>query len=119
MNEKPTYEELEQKIKALEKEYVVRKNTEAALRESKEKYRLLVKNLPSIVYKGYKDWSVEFFDEKIERLTGYGVDKFKSKQITILDLIVREDFASAKESFIRALKADKSYVREFRIRSRT
>jgi two-component system, cell cycle sensor histidine kinase and response regulator CckA len=119
MYEKPTYEELEQKIKAIEKEYVVRKNTEAALRESEEKYRLLVKNLPSIVYRGYKDWSVEFFDDKIERLTGYGVDKFKSKQITILDLIVREDFESAKESFVRALKTDKSYVREFRIRSRT
>jgi two-component system, cell cycle sensor histidine kinase and response regulator CckA len=119
MCEKPTYEELEQKIKALEKEYVVRKNTEAALRESKEKYRLLVKNLPSIVYKGYDDWSVEFFDEKIERLTGYGVEEFKSKQITILDLIVDEDVESAKDSFIRALKTDKSYVREFRIQSRT
>ncbi|MCG6973881.1 MAG: PAS domain S-box protein [Desulfobacterales bacterium] len=119
MGGKPTYEELEQKIKALEKEHVVRKNTEAALRESEEKYRLLVKNLPSIVYKGYDDWSVEFFDDKIERLSGYRVDQFKSKQITILDLIVYEDVASAKESFIRALKADKSYIREFRIRSRT
>jgi two-component system, cell cycle sensor histidine kinase and response regulator CckA len=119
MGGKPTYEELEQKIKALEKEYVVRKNTEAALRESKEKYRLLVKNLPSIVYKGYDDWSVEFFDDKIERLSGYHLDQFKSKQITILDLILNEDIASAKESFIRALKTDKSYVREFRIRSRT
>jgi two-component system cell cycle sensor histidine kinase/response regulator CckA len=119
MCEKPSYEELEQKIKALEKEYRVHKNTEAALRESKEKYRLLVKNLPSIVYKGYDDWSVEFFDDKIERLTGFGVDKFRSKQITMLDLIVDEDLESAKKSFIRALKTDKSYVREFRIRSRT
>jgi two-component system cell cycle sensor histidine kinase/response regulator CckA len=119
MCEKLTYEELEQKIKTLEKEYVVRKNTEAALRESKEKYRLLVKNLPSIVYKGYDDWSVEFFDEKIERLTGYSVEEFKSKQITILDIIIDEDLESAKESFIRALKTNKSYVREFRIQSRT
>ena len=91
MSEKSTYEELEQQIKALNKEYRVRENIEVALRESKEKYRLLVKNLPSIVYKGYKDWSVEFFDEKIERLTGFEVDKFNSKQITMLDLIVDED----------------------------
>ena len=119
MHQKPTYEELEQKIKALEKEYRVRKDTEAALRESKEKYRLLVKNLPSIVYKGYDDWSVEFFDEKIERYTGFSVEEFKSKQITMLDLIVDEDLASAKKAFIQALKTDNSYVREFRIRSRT
>jgi PAS domain S-box-containing protein len=119
MSEKPTYEESEQKMKALNKAYRVRKNTEAALRESKEKYRLLVKNLPSIVYKGYKDWSVEFFDEKIERLTGFGVDKFNSKHITMLDLIVDEDIEPAKKSFIQALKTDRSYVREFRIRSRT
>lgn len=119
MCEKPTYEELEKKIKALNKDYSIRKNIEAALRESKEKYRLLVKNLPSIVYKGYKDWSVEFFDEKIERLTGFDVDKINSKQITMLDLIVDEDIESAKNTFIRALKTNKSYVREFRIRSKT
>jgi len=119
MCEKPTYEELELQIKALKKEYRVRKNMEVALRKSKEKYRLLVKNLPSIVYKGYKDWSVEFFDEKIERLTGFEVDSFNSKQISMLDLIVDEDIESAKNSFIQALKTDKSYVREFRIRSQT
>ena len=119
MHKKATYEELEQKIIVLEKEYRARKNTEEALRESEEKYKLLVKNLPSIIYKGYDDWSVEFFDEKIERLTGYGIEEFQSKRITILDLIVDEDVESAKKSFIQALKTDKSYVREFRIRSRT
>ncbi|MGW8325049.1 MAG: PAS domain-containing hybrid sensor histidine kinase/response regulator, partial [Desulfobacterales bacterium] len=117
MGEKPTYEELEKKITELKKESIIRNNIEEALRESEEKYKLLLKNLPSIVYKGYKDWSVEFFDEKIEQLTGVDVHKFNSKQITMLDLIVDEDIESARESFIRALKTDKSYVREFRIRS--
>ena len=119
MCEKPTYEELEQKLNVLKKEYRVRKDIETALRESKEKYRLLVKNLPSIVYKGYADWSVEFFDEKIEHLTGFDLNKINSKQITMLDLIVDEDIKPAKKSFIQALKTDKSYVREFRIRSKT
>ncbi|MBW2490135.1 MAG: hypothetical protein JRE65_03165, partial [Deltaproteobacteria bacterium] len=78
MCEKPTYEELEQKLKVLKNEYRVRKDIETALRESKEKYRLLVKNLHSIVYKGYADWSVEFFDEKIEHLTGFDLNKINS-----------------------------------------
>ena len=119
MGEKPTYEELEKKITELKKESIIRNNIEEAFRESEEKYKLLLKNLPSIVYKGYKDWSVEFFDDKIEQLTGVDVHKINSKQITMLDLIVDEDIESARESFIRALKTDKSYVREFRIRSLT
>ena len=75
MGEKPTYEELEKKITELKKESIIRNNIEEAFRESEEKYKLLLKNLPSIVYKGYKDWSVEFFDEKIEQLTGVDVHK--------------------------------------------
>ena len=88
MGDKPTYEELEKRIIALKKESIVRDNVEEALRESEEKYKLLLKNLPSIVYKGYEDWSVEFIDEKIQQLTGFDVDKIYSKQITMLDLIV-------------------------------
>jgi hypothetical protein len=71
MGGKPTFEELEKQIAALKKESIVRDNIEEALRESEEKYKLLLKNLPSIVYKGYKDWSVEFFDDKIQQLTGF------------------------------------------------
>jgi two-component system cell cycle sensor histidine kinase/response regulator CckA len=119
MGGKPTFEELEKQIAALKKESIVRDNIEEALRESEEKYKLLLKNLPSIVYKGYKDWSVEFFDDKIQQLTGFDVDRINSKQITMLDLIVGEDIESARRSFIQALKTDKSYVREFRIRSKT
>ena len=119
MGDKPTFEELEKQIAALKKESIVRDNIEEALRESEEKYKLLLKNLPSIVYKGYKDWSVEFFDDKIQQLTGFDVDRINSKQITMLDLIVGEDIESARRSFIQALKTDKSYVREFRIRSKT
>jgi hypothetical protein len=55
MGEKPTYEELEKKITELKKESIIRNNIEEAFRESEEKYKLLLKNLPSIVYKGYKD----------------------------------------------------------------
>ena len=44
---------------------------EAALRESETKYRLLVANIPAVVFRGYADWSVEFFDDKVEELTGY------------------------------------------------
>jgi len=89
-----------------------------ALQESEEKYRLLLNNLPSVVYKGYKDWTVEFIDRKLELLTGYDVDEFNSKKMKWSDIIVKEDIENAKENFIQALKSDKLYAREYRIRSK-
>ncbi len=52
MTRKPTYEELESRVKALEKEASERKqNDESLLRESEEKYRLLVESQSDLVVK--------------------------------------------------------------------
>ena len=118
MAKKPTYKELEQDIKTLEKEKLNRMAAETALQQSEEKYRLLVKNLPSVVYKGYPDWSVEFFDSKIEKITGYSADQFNSKKMKWKDVVIHEDLEAARETFVTALKTDKSYVREYRIKSK-
>lgn len=112
------YEILE-KARLLEDEVFERKRAYEELSESEEKYRLLVDNLPSIVYKGYKDWSVEFFDEKIEVLTGHSMEEFNSGKIKWSDLVVTEDIGGARATFIKALKADKSYVREYRIKAKS
>jgi len=118
MANKPTYKELTQKVKKLEQEVISREQAEEAFRKSEEKYRLLVKNLPSIVYQGHVDWSVEFFDSKIELLTGYSVDEFNLGKLKWKDIVLNEDIKNAKEIFIRALKSDRSYVREYRVESK-
>jgi PAS domain S-box-containing protein len=87
------------------------------LRQSEEKYRLLLKNLPGIVYKGYKDWSAEFVNEKIQSLTGYSMSEFGSRRMKWSDLIPEEDLEIAEEGFIEGLKTDKSFVREYRIKT--
>lgn len=101
----------------LQDEIGERQRAEKALRQSEEKYRFLVMNLPGIVYRGFKDWSVEFIDEKIELLTGYPMEEFNSKGVKWSDLIVAQDIEIVKEKFIHAIKTDRSYIREYRIRT--
>ena len=95
-----------------------RVKAEEALRESEAKYRLLVNQIPAVVFKGYQDWSVDFFDRKIEHLTGYPKEEFDSRQLKWCDLILPEDLDMARGLFKQALKTDKSYVREYRIRKK-
>jgi PAS domain S-box-containing protein len=89
---------------------------EEALRQSEEKYRLLVENIPAVVFKAYGDWSVDFVDDKVEALTGYPKADFDSRKVKWCDLIPAEDFYYAKQVFIDALKTNQSYIREHRLR---
>ena len=110
--------ELLQANEQLQREIDERMRAEEEIRKAEEKYRLLVQNLPSVVYKGYEDWSVEFFDDKVESLMGYSADDFQAKRLKWSDLIIEEDFESVREAFVEALKTDKSYVREYRTKTR-
>ncbi len=102
----------------LTREIEDRKRMEAELRESETRYRLLINNIPSIVYRGYKDWSVDFMDEKIRLLTGYKMEEFNSRERKWSEVVVGRDIEIAKQAFILALKTNKSYVREYRIETK-
>ena len=97
---------------------VERRRIILALQESEEKYRLLINQIPAVAFQGYADWSVDFFDNKIEALTGFSKEEFASRKIKWCDLILREDLDKTRRIFIEALKTDKSYVREYRIRNK-
>ena len=118
MTKNPTIQEFEQKIKKLEKKVETFNKVDEALAESETKCQLLLQNLPTIVYRGFKDWSVEFTDDKVELLTGYSREEFNLKKLKWSDLILQEDIESAKESFIEALKNHDSYAREYRVKTK-
>jgi len=92
-----------------------RKKAEEELKESERKFRLLLENLPSVVFRGYKDWSVEFYDEKIEAIVGYAAEDINAGRIQWKSLILPEDLDSVRERFIAALKSDRQYRREYRV----
>jgi len=95
-----------------------RRATEEALRREEENYQLLVKQIPAVLFRGYKDWSIDFFDRKVEALTGYAKEDFDARRLKWGDLIIPEDVDRARGTFVAALKGDKSYVREYRIRKK-
>jgi PAS domain S-box-containing protein len=90
-----------------------------ALRSSESRFRLLMINIPAVVFNGYANGDVDVFDNKIETLTGYLRADFESRRRNWIDLIVAEDRERTKAIFIQALKGDKAYIREYRIRSKT
>jgi PAS domain S-box-containing protein len=94
------------------------KRSEKALMESERKYRLLVRNLPNVVYKGYLDGDIDFFDDKIEVLTGYSRREFSSRKVNWFDLVHADDLEYAKDIFKHALKSDQTFIREYRFKSK-
>ncbi|ROQ92329.1 chemotaxis protein CheW [Desulfosoma caldarium] len=72
----------------------------------------------NVAYRGYIDGSVDFFGPQIEVLTGYRRDEFLSRQVKWTDIIFEEDRHHVKNAFVQALKGDKTYSRQYRIRTK-
>jgi PAS domain-containing protein len=78
-----------------------RQRAEEALKASEEKYRLLLSNIPAVVFRGYPDWSVEFFDDKVTELTGYDREEFNQGRLKWSDLILPEDLEESRRFFLQ------------------
>ena len=89
-----------------------------ALRQSEEKYRLLVNQVPAVVFKGYIDWSMDFFDQKVEVLSGYSPEDFNTRKLKWKDLILPEDLLGVKPKFNGIWQDDTPYEWEYRIRKK-
>jgi diguanylate cyclase (GGDEF)-like protein/PAS domain S-box-containing protein len=89
---------------------------EEKLVQAEKEFRIVMDNIPAILFRGGLDGSIDTFDEKIETLTGYPKEEFDSRRLMWIDLIFPEDLEQTKQVFIHALKTNKSYIREYRIR---
>ena len=71
MATKPTYEELEQRVKELEKENFYLKRTEEDLKRSKEKFRIALMDLPIMINAVDQNGIISFWNKECEKVTGY------------------------------------------------
>ncbi|MBM4286158.1 MAG: PAS domain S-box protein [Deltaproteobacteria bacterium] len=92
-----------------------RRRAEESLRRREQDYRRLVNAIPAVVFKGYPDWSVDFFDDKIQELTGYPKEFFDQRRLRWSDVVLPEDLPLMRAIFLEAMKGSKAYVREYRI----
>lgn len=102
---RPSYKELERRVKELEKELTIKISPQEFYFETQD----------LINFKRYRDWSIDFFDRKIERLTGYKVEDFLDRKIKWCDLVYENDKRLVRNTIKKALKLDKYYLAEYRI----
>jgi len=79
----------------------------------------LLDNVPGIVYRGNRDWSVEFMGAEVEKVTGYTAEDFVSGTVKWKDLIHPEDLEGVRKVFREAVRERKKVLRaQYRARHR-
>jgi PAS domain-containing protein len=118
MNEKPSYEELESRIRRLEETEKKLRGTEAALNESRRRFVTLMDNLPGMVYRCRNDprWTVEFISEGCLSLTGYDPSDFIGGSLVSLLTMIHEDDRQMVSTEVQAAVAEtRPFQLEYRI----
>jgi two-component system cell cycle sensor histidine kinase/response regulator CckA len=103
MAQKPTYEELDQRVKALEKEIGKYEKAEEKLQSLEGKYRLLVENANDATFIA-QDGVVKFANNKTEDILGYSSEELATTPFN--DLIHPDDRDMVLDRYRRRLNGE-------------
>jgi PAS domain S-box-containing protein len=79
----------------------------------------LMDNVPGIVYRGHRDWSISFMGAQVERVTGYTAGEFLNGAVKWKELIHPEDLDAVKRTFREAVRGKEKVLRaRYRARHR-
>jgi two-component system, NtrC family, sensor kinase len=95
------------------------KKSADALRESEERFRTLIANIPGAVYRckcvdNYQ-YKIEFISDIVETITGYSANNFINNNCSFSSLIHPEDQQIVKDTIQQAIKNKQSYIIEYRM----
>ena len=91
---------------------------EQALRESEERFRTLIENIPGVVYRALADgdWTMRFVSDDIERLTGYPAADFVGNTVRSYASIIHPDDAAAVTAIVdEGVRGHVPFVCEYRV----
>jgi PAS domain S-box-containing protein len=104
MATKPTYEELEQRVRDLEAEAVERKRAEQALRESQRRYKELWDDAPVAYHMLDAEGIIKQVNQTETDMLGYSRDEMVGK--SIFEFVLPEQQKEAEERFRQKLAGD-------------
>ena len=111
----------EERIYCVARDITEQKQFGLALRQSEERYRSLVANLPGVVYRCHNDadWNMEFLCDAIQDLCGYPATDFIQGQIRTYSSIIHPDDRARVETAIQSgLDQRQPFGMEYRIQHR-
>ena len=111
--------ELQQTNNKLTQEIRERKRTEEALQESEQRYRLLMENIPTVVWMTRQDGRTTFISSNVEKVYGYSSDEILEREKDLwLERIHPDDQICVKEAFGSLFSQQKPFNMEYRIQKK-